>query len=208
MGCSEWVQGMILKTAFRGIRESVMDSLRIQRGVRGIGKLPSYCDQMPFQRVNFSRWFSPDQYPGVIFTIQRGRWGPDCSKLLTTNERRKKMGLMNEMITEADWKRREKGLPPVKKPEILIPEPEPPVVENQIYFKDLFSEDKEITNVQGHMKSVKNVDGMTFVGFNLAIFFKDDSQMLSGWLSDCDFQKLKLALRGTNLKTGIDLILG
>jgi hypothetical protein len=115
---------------------------------------------------------------------------------------------MNEMITEADWKRREKGLPPVKKPEILIPEPEPPVVENQIYFKDLFSEDKEITNVQGHMKSVKNVDGMTFVGFNLAIFFKDDSQMLSGWLSDCDFQKLKLALRGTNLKTGIDLILG
>ena len=40
---------MILKTAFRGIRESVMDSLRIQRGVRGIGKLPSYCDQMPLR---------------------------------------------------------------------------------------------------------------------------------------------------------------
>jgi len=32
--------------AFRGIRESIMDSLRIQRGVRHIGKLPTYFDQM------------------------------------------------------------------------------------------------------------------------------------------------------------------
>ena len=115
------------------------------------------------------------------------------------------MGLMNEMITEADWKRREKGLPPVKKPEILIPEPVPPVVENQIHFEDL--EGKEITDVAGHLKSVKNKDGMIFTGFDVVISFKDDSQ-ISGWLSDLDFQKLKLHLRSSNLRTNIDKILG
>ena len=119
--------------------------------------------------------------------------------------------MMNEMITEADWKREQRGLPPVKKPEIVIPEPEPPVVENQIYFKDLFSEDKEIVSVQGHLKSVENIDGMIFTGFDLFLSFRDKEgnlSSISGWLSDCDFQKLKLALRGSKVKTGVDLILG
>ena len=117
------------------------------------------------------------------------------------------MGLMNEMMEEKDWERRQQGLPPRPKKEVVIPEPVPPVVENQIHFEDLFSEGKEVTDVQGHMKSVKNKDGMIFTGFDLVISFKDDSR-ISGWLSDCDFQKLKLHLRGSKVKTGIDLILG
>ena len=115
------------------------------------------------------------------------------------------MGLMNEMMTKEEWERQQQGLPPRPKKEVVIPEPEPPVIENPIHFEDL--DDKEITDVQGHMKSVKNKDGMIFTGFDLFVVFRDKSQ-ISGWLSDCDFQKLKLALRGSKVKTGVDLILG
>ena len=119
--------------------------------------------------------------------------------------------MLIEMITEADWKRREKGLPPIPKPEIVIPEPSLPEVPNQIYFKDLFSEDKEITDVQGHLQTKKNKDGTIFIGFDISVGFRDkdgNSSSVSGWIRDCDFQKLKLYLRGSKVKTGIDLILG
>jgi hypothetical protein len=51
---------MILEMVFRGIRESILDSLRIQRGVRDNGKLPTYFDQVPFDRINFSPGASPE----------------------------------------------------------------------------------------------------------------------------------------------------
>ena len=51
--------------AFRGIQESIMDSLRIQRGVQHIGKLPTYFDQMPLRGHFYSR-ASPERDPGGI----------------------------------------------------------------------------------------------------------------------------------------------
>ena len=119
--------------------------------------------------------------------------------------------MMNEMIPLKDWEREQQGLPPRPKKEVVIPEPEPPVVENQIYFKDLFSEGKEIVSVQGHLKSVENVDEFRFIGFNLFVGFRDkdgNSSSVSGWIGDGDFQRLKRHLRGSNVPTNIDKILG
>jgi hypothetical protein len=114
-------------------------------------------------------------------------------------------GLMHEMIPKEDFERMEKGLPPRPKREIVIPEPEAPVIEDQIFLKDF--QNKEILTVEGSPKAVKNKDGTRFTGFNLMITFRDKT-VISGWLSDGDFQRMKALGRGSKIDTGINKILG
>jgi hypothetical protein len=114
-------------------------------------------------------------------------------------------GLMNKMICREDFERMEKGLPPRPKQKVIIPEPEPPVIENQIFLKDF--QKKEIVNVDGHARAVKNKDGVRFTGFDLMITFQDKA-VISGWLSDGDFQRMKALTRGSKIDTGLNRILG
>jgi hypothetical protein len=110
-----------------------------------------------------------------------------------------------EAMPLEDFERMEKGLPPRPKKQVVIPEPEPPVVDNQIYFKN-FPANKEIIKIEGRRRSVKNKDGMTFIGYDLVVIFRDESS-ISGWAPEEDFQKIRRAARAGNIDTGADKIL-
>jgi len=111
-----------------------------------------------------------------------------------------------EAMPLKDFERMEQGLPPRPKKKVIMPEHEPPVVENQIYFKD-FPANKEMIKINARMRSVQNKEGVRFTGFDLFVSFRDKTE-ISGWVSDGDFQKIKLLARASNIDTGIGKILG
>lgn len=113
------------------------------------------------------------------------------------------MALMQEAMTQANWERADKGLPPFKVKKTPRPEPEKPTVEDEITFKDItgFIELK-----RAERKVVKNAEGVRFIGFNVEIELEGknkvgrpkesekeippEPRLLEGWMAEGDFMEL------------------
>src|SRR4030042_5142876 len=81
------------------------------------------------------------------------------------------MPMMSEAVNKADWERAEAASPPLKRKVKPRPEPEHPKVNNQLAFKDL-PLDRFVRLVTAKQNTLKNKDGMRFIGFDVAIEFK------------------------------------
>jgi len=77
------------------------------------------------------------------------------------------------------------GRPLPKKPKVVRPEPEPPVVPNEL--KDI--PPGEVVDISARGHAVKNKDGMMFCGFN--VWVKIGDAVFEGWLDEGNFEKLK-----------------
>ena len=113
------------------------------------------------------------------------------------------MALMQEAMTKADFERSEKGLPPFKVKKIVRPEPEKPEIENEITFNDTTG---FIELIRAERKSVKNAEGVRFIGFNIEIELEGkkkagrpkesekeippEPRVLEGWMAEGDFMEL------------------
>ena len=84
------------------------------------------------------------------------------------------------------------GRPLPKKPRVVRPEPEPPIVENQIRFDDIsLGEIRDIT-AKIHHPPVRNKDGMMFVGHDVSVVIGEKTFL--GWMTESDFLLLKKRL--------------
>jgi len=113
------------------------------------------------------------------------------------------MALMQEAMTQANWERAEKGLPPFKVKKIVRPEPEKPKLEDEIAFKDITG---FIELICAERKTVKNAEGMRFIGYSVEIVlegkkkpgrpkesekeFPIEPRVLEGWMAEGNFMEL------------------
>ena len=68
------------------------------------------------------------------------------------------------------------------------PEPIPPVVKNQIHFKDI--PDGPVFDIEARMKNHRNATGVSFVGRDVRVQF-EGGRLVEGWLSEGDFLELR-----------------
>jgi hypothetical protein len=78
------------------------------------------------------------------------------------------MPLMNEAVSKDNFDRFEKGLPPLKPKKVVIPDPPRPIVDNEVKMTDI-PEDYEIKLDYAHRKTVRNDEGVMFIGFEVNI---------------------------------------
>ena len=98
------------------------------------------------------------------------------------------MKIMLEAIDKADWDRLEKGLPMRPKKKVVMPEPDPPEVPDQIFLEDVLKE-KFKTLAGARKRVVRNAEGVMFMGFDVSIDLEDGKRM-DGWMSEADIRKL------------------
>jgi len=98
------------------------------------------------------------------------------------------------MITMEDWNRMERGLPPKKPVIIERPDPEPPVVENQIRFEDVPIRSSGLKLLAKQIDSRKNAEGIAFIGYRVSIE-TEPGKNLEGWIAEGDFVRLLPYLR-------------
>ena len=97
-----------------------------------------------------------------------------------------------EAISKADFDRQERGLPPKAQPKEIKPDPEPPVVPDQIAFKDI--PEDEVFEFSARRRTEKNEAGTRFSGYT--IFLETRSgKVTEGWLIEGEFEKLRQRLR-------------
>jgi hypothetical protein len=96
--------------------------------------------------------------------------------------------MMKEAISLANFERAERGLPPIREPKVVRPEPVEPIVSDRIRFEDI--PDLEIKDFSARGRAVKNEDGMRFTGFVFYLEFTGGKKV-QGWLPEGEFQKLK-----------------
>jgi hypothetical protein len=103
------------------------------------------------------------------------------------------MPLMNEAMSKEDYDRKEQGLPLAKKKRVVVSEPNPPVVENEITMKDI---PESFVLASARRQIVKNKDGVTFIGFNILIYTESlkgkksnekVQQEIEGWMNEGEF---------------------
>ena len=118
------------------------------------------------------------------------------------------MPLMTEAMDKEDWERMDKGLPPLPKKKIIRPEPKMPNVENRIMFADI-PLDKFEKLISARRRSIKNDEGMRFIGMDIVIELKkgpgrppkteveekSESRVISGWMIEGDWTKLYFKIR-------------
>ena len=113
------------------------------------------------------------------------------------------MTMMKEAMTKVDFERSEKGLPPFKPKIVPRPEPEKPEVENEITFKDITG---FIGLIRAERKTVRNAEGMRFIGFSVEIALEGkkgpgrpkesekeipiEPVVLEGWMAEGNFMEL------------------
>jgi len=120
--------------------------------------------------------------------------------------------MMNEAMSQENFERQEKGLPPVKRKKIERPEPDKPEIENEIKFKDI---DTTLFNDLKSAKRnvVKNKDGVRFIGFDvvMSVYQKGafgrpkktengksvDPDIVTGWMDEGNFLELTRNFRET-----------
>ena len=115
------------------------------------------------------------------------------------------MSLMKEAMTQANWERAEKGLPPFKVVKQGRPEPEKPQVENEIKFEDI--DIKLFASLESAKRqTIKNAEGIRFIGFDVSISMYQKGafgrpkeiekgvlappENLTGWMIEGEFLKL------------------
>lgn len=116
------------------------------------------------------------------------------------------MPLMQEAMTKENWERSEKGLPPLKPKKITRPEPERPVIEKEIKFSDI-PVDWFKTLDKATMNTLKNKDGMRFIGYDVEISLgknktgaitneeKNYPKSMKGWMDEGSFLSLVRTFR-------------
>jgi len=86
------------------------------------------------------------------------------------------MPLMAEAMTKENFERIEKGLPPLKPKRIVKPEPKRTDVNNEIKF-DYIPIDDFLELEYAKRNTVKNEDGMRFIGFDVSMILKTTAQL-------------------------------
>ena len=116
------------------------------------------------------------------------------------------MPLMTEAISREDFERMEKGLRPLKRKVIPRPDPEKPVIENEIKF-DNIPPDRFKDLESAKRNTLKNKDGVRFIGYDVEISFeikrspgkppgaitneeRDFPKSMKGWMDEGNFHSL------------------
>ena len=76
--------------------------------------------------------------------------------------------MLQEAVSKENWDRIEKGLAPLKPEKITRPDPEKPVVENEIKISDIPT-GYDVELEQAKRKSIRNEQGVMFIGFDVTI---------------------------------------
>ena len=101
------------------------------------------------------------------------------------------MPLMKEAMSKTDYERKEQGLAQLRPVKIVRPEHEKPPVEDEIFMKDI-PKDYKLNLEYARKSSVRNLDGVLFVGYEVSIDFtpikgtKDHPPIL-GWMVEGTF---------------------
>jgi hypothetical protein len=98
------------------------------------------------------------------------------------------MVLRRESMTEANYQRWERGLPPIKETQPKKEDPALPIVTGQLRLDDIPNEPMRDIGVRRH--NVKNEEGMRFIGYDLCLVF-EGGESVEGWLLEADFEQLK-----------------
>jgi len=93
-----------------------------------------------------------------------------------------------ETVTLKNFERMERGLPAKAAAKVVRHDPKPPVVPDQIAFKDI--PEGEVFELSARSRSVKNKDLMRFTGFDVYVESRD-GKIAQGWMAEGEFQKLK-----------------
>jgi len=78
------------------------------------------------------------------------------------------MTLMKEALSKEDYDRMEKGLPRLKPKKIVVPDPIPPVVDNEIAMNHIL-DGYEVSLAEAKKNIKRNEDGVMFIGFDVVI---------------------------------------
>jgi hypothetical protein len=93
-----------------------------------------------------------------------------------------------DAITEEEYSRWEKGLPPLPKKKVERPEPEFPKITNRIDFESVPLD--KVVRINAIRKNVlRNREGIIFIGYDTEIEVKD-SKPLQGWIGEGDLRRL------------------
>jgi hypothetical protein len=99
---------------------------------------------------------------------------------------------MKEAVSEEDYNRWDKGLPSQKEVTQPRPEPIPPKVDDVITLKKVKYDDIKVM-LDGRRKSVKNKNGVRFMGFAVA-WEAVDGKIISGWMFEADYIEFRREL--------------
>ena len=102
--------------------------------------------------------------------------------------------MMKDAVTLENFNRMERGLPPLKPKKIVKPEPVPPIVDDQIFFDDLPTDELFEFSARLRHPAVKNEDGVSFLGFDV-YFESRGGEIAQGWMGEGEFQKLKMRIQ-------------
>jgi len=94
----------------------------------------------------------------------------------------------NEAIPLDDWQRAERGERPRAVPKEVKPEPEPPVVADEITFADI--PEGEIFEFSARGRTEKNAERQRFTGYTIYLETRE-GKVIEGWMPENEFQKLK-----------------
>jgi hypothetical protein len=107
------------------------------------------------------------------------------------------MPLMREAVSKEEWEATESGKPYTRPVRPARPEPERPVVENEIKFSDI-PPDKFKTLDLAEKKPIRNPSGVLFIGYEVTISLKrgpgkpaeGETNEMKGWMSEGNFMEL------------------
>jgi hypothetical protein len=91
-------------------------------------------------------------------------------------------------MTMDNFKRSERGLPPLPERGTPKPDPELPVVHGQLKLEDIPNKPMRDIGVRPH--NVQNEAGVRFMGYDLYLVF-EDGEAVEGFLLEVDFEQLK-----------------
>ena len=80
---------------------------------------------------------------------------------------------------------------------------EKPVIEGQIFFKDVDFTDIAGVN-SGRRRNVRNKEGVLHIGFDLSYIKKSNGKIVAGWMNEGDFLKFRRNLFRSDSGVGTD----
>lgn len=100
---------------------------------------------------------------------------------------------MREAVSEEDYSRWDKGQRASKKTPRFHPEPKPPKVDGKIIRLDKINLADIKVISKGRRKNVRNEDGVTFIGYEVA-YQVEDGKTVEGWMSEADYVEMRRLL--------------
>lgn len=98
-----------------------------------------------------------------------------------------------DMVNKEDYDRMERGLKPRPKKKMVMPEPDPPIVENQIKLTDIPRE-KFVDLAGVRRRTVTNAEGVSFIGYDVSIDL-EDGKRIEGWFDEKNYYDFKRAFK-------------